>query len=184
MLSEVRKKTELPLLCKDFIIHPYQIYQARVAGSDAILLIAAILSDQDLIYLKKIATSEKGKISDEAIKVISQVSEGSVRDAISLLDRSLIFQGINQKDQIEDSDVREMLGLADRSKTIELFKEILLGDQKSALLHLKELIENGLDAKNFLNDILEILYLGFFCKDQLIMMQSLIALKYLNYQIY
>jgi DNA polymerase-3 subunit gamma/tau len=52
-----------------------------------------------------------------------------------------------------------MLGLADRSKLILLFKEILLGNQKNATNHLKELIDSGLDAKNFLNDILEILYL-------------------------
>ena len=53
----VREEIEIPLLCKDFIVHPYQIYQARIAGADAILLIAAILSDQDLNYLKKIAIS-------------------------------------------------------------------------------------------------------------------------------
>ncbi len=57
VLLEVRDTIELPLLCKDFILHPYQIYQARAAGADAILLIAAILSDQDLIYLKKIAST-------------------------------------------------------------------------------------------------------------------------------
>ena len=55
ILIEVRKTVKIPLLCKDFIILPYQIYQARVAGADAILLIAAILSDQDLIYLNKVA---------------------------------------------------------------------------------------------------------------------------------
>ena len=55
VLNDVRQRIELPLLCKDFILHPYQIYQARAAGADAILLIAAILSDQDLTYLKKIA---------------------------------------------------------------------------------------------------------------------------------
>ena len=52
-----------------------------------------------------------------------------------------------------------MLGLADKSKIISLFKEILVGDEKEAIKHLQELIENGLDAKNFLNDILEVLYL-------------------------
>ena len=57
VLTEVRSKVDLPLLCKDFILHPYQLYQARVAGADAILLIASILSDQDLIYLNKIALS-------------------------------------------------------------------------------------------------------------------------------
>ena len=57
ILIEVRKHVDIPLLCKDFIFTPYQIYQARAAGADAILLIAAILSDQDLIYLRKIAYS-------------------------------------------------------------------------------------------------------------------------------
>ncbi len=57
VLVEVRKNVELPLLCKDFILFPYQIYQARAAGADAILLIAAILSDQDLIYLRKVASN-------------------------------------------------------------------------------------------------------------------------------
>ncbi len=57
VLVEVRKTVDIPLLCKDFILSPYQIYQARAAGADAILLIAAILSDQDLSYLKKVASS-------------------------------------------------------------------------------------------------------------------------------
>ena len=52
-----------------------------------------------------------------------------------------------------------MLGLADRSKIISLFKEVLSGNEKEALKYLKELINDGIDAKNFLNDILEILYL-------------------------
>ncbi|WP_269623314.1 indole-3-glycerol phosphate synthase TrpC [Prochlorococcus marinus] len=55
VLMEVRQVVDLPLLCKDFMLHPYQIYQARSAGADAILLIASILSDQDLIYMRKIA---------------------------------------------------------------------------------------------------------------------------------
>ena len=56
-LAEVRKAVDLPILCKDFIIEPYQLYQARMSGADAILLIAAILSDQDLIYLRKVASA-------------------------------------------------------------------------------------------------------------------------------
>ncbi|MDB9519159.1 indole-3-glycerol phosphate synthase TrpC [Roseofilum reptotaenium CS-1145] len=53
-LAKVRAAVDLPLLCKEFIIYPYQIYQARVHGADAVLLIAAILSDQDLKYFSKI----------------------------------------------------------------------------------------------------------------------------------
>ena len=52
-----------------------------------------------------------------------------------------------------------MLGLADKSKVITLFKEVLSGNEEKAIIHLQELIEDGLDAKNFLNDILEVLYL-------------------------
>ena len=52
-----------------------------------------------------------------------------------------------------------MLGLADKSKVISLFKEVLSGNEKNALNILNELINDGLDAKNFLNDILEVLYL-------------------------
>jgi DNA polymerase-3 subunit gamma/tau len=110
------------------------------------------------LHLKNIAKKENGSISDGALQLIARVSEGSVRDAISLLDRALISQSINNK-EIKDQDVRQMLGLADRNKLILLFKEILSGNQTEAIKHLKELIDSGLDAKNFLNDILEILYL-------------------------
>jgi DNA polymerase-3 subunit gamma/tau len=110
------------------------------------------------LHLKNIAKKENGSISDSALQLIARASEGSVRDAISLLDRALINQSINDK-EIQDQDVRQMLGLADRSKLILLFKEILSGNQIDAVKYLKELINSGLDAKNFLNDILEILYL-------------------------
>jgi DNA polymerase-3 subunit gamma/tau len=106
-----------------------------------------------------IAVKEKGKISNDAIKLIARSSEGSVRDSISLLDRALITQTLNEDKQIKESDVRQMLGLADKSKIISLLKEILSGNDKSALNFLHELINDGLDAKNFLNDILETLYL-------------------------
>ena len=110
-------------------------------------------------HLKKIVDKEKGKISNDAIKLIARTSEGSVRDSISLLDRALISQSIDENKKIEEPDVRQMLGLADKSKIISLFKEILSGNEKNALQFLHELIDNGLDAKNFLNDILEVLYL-------------------------
>jgi indole-3-glycerol phosphate synthase len=53
-LSKIRSAVDLPLLCKEFIIYPYQIYLARIHGADAVLLIAAILSDKDLQYFVKI----------------------------------------------------------------------------------------------------------------------------------
>ena len=110
-------------------------------------------------HLKKIAEKENGKISEDAIKLIARNSEGSVRDSISLLDRALISQSIIENKIIDASNVREMLGLADKSKVISLFKEVLSGNEREALKFLNELINDGLDAKNFLDDILEVLYL-------------------------
>ena len=110
-------------------------------------------------HLKNIAVKEKGNISEDAIKLIARTSEGSVRDSVSLLDRALISQSINQNKKITEPEVRQMLGLADKSKIISLFKEVLSGNEKDALNLLSELINDGLDAKNFLNDILEVLYL-------------------------
>ena len=111
------------------------------------------------VHLKNISKKEDGKISEDAIRLIARTSEGSVRDAISLLDRALISQSIGENILIEEKNVREMLGLADRTKIISLFKEVLIGNEKDALKHLKDLINSGIDAKNFLNDILEVLYL-------------------------
>jgi len=110
-------------------------------------------------HLKKISVKENGKISDSAIKLIARISEGSVRDAISLLDRALISQSIDVDKTIEEAEVREMLGIADKTKIISLLAEILSGNEKNALKYLEELINSGVDAKNLLNDLLEILYL-------------------------
>ncbi len=56
-LQQIRDAVDLPLLCKDFVIYPYQIYRARLHGADAVLLIAAILSDKDLRYFTKVAAT-------------------------------------------------------------------------------------------------------------------------------
>jgi len=112
-----------------------------------------------LDHLKKISIKENGNITDNALKLIARTSEGSVRDSISLLDRALIAQSINENQPIDEKDVRKMLGLADKTKVISLLKEVLSGKEKESITILKELINDGLDAKNFLNDILEVLYL-------------------------
>jgi len=115
--------------------------------------------EQLCLHLKKITEKENGKISEDAIKLIARTSEGSVRDSISLLDRALVSQSIVESKVIEDTDVRKMLGLADKNKVISLFKEVLSGNEKEAIKYLSDLINDGLDAKIFLNDILEVLYL-------------------------
>ena len=110
-------------------------------------------------HLKKISKLEGGKISDSAIKLLAKASEGSVRDGISLLDRALVFQSLNSEKIIEDNDIREMLGLADKTKLINLFENVIDRDEKNAIKLLEDLLEDGIDPKNFLNDILELIYL-------------------------
>ena len=110
-------------------------------------------------HLEEIAKKEKGNISSKALRIIAQVSEGSVRDGISLLDRAITYQNAISKNQVDDEDVRGMLGLADKTKVIKLLQEIFKGNSNNAIKIFKELFEQGIDAKYFLNDILEILSL-------------------------
>ncbi|MBE9207877.1 indole-3-glycerol phosphate synthase TrpC [Nostoc sp. LEGE 06077] len=81
-LAKVRAAVDLPLLCKDFIIYPYQMYLARIHGADAVLLIAAILSDQDLQYFIKIA---------QALKMAALIEVHSLEE----LDRVLALDGVS-----------------------------------------------------------------------------------------
>jgi len=118
------------------------------------------VSIQDIVHhLKKISEKENGKVSEEAFRLMAQASEGSVRDAISLLDRALIFQNINSQEKVDEADIRTMLGLADRSKIIELIGLTLKGDIDKCITIFQDLYDDGLDSKIFLNDILEILSL-------------------------
>ena len=81
VLVQVRQVVDLPLLCKEFILSPYQLYQARAAGADAVLLIAAILSDQDLAYLLKAAKALQ-------LAVLLEVHNAEE------LERALTFDGV------------------------------------------------------------------------------------------
>lgn len=88
-LAQIRAAVDLPLLCKDFILYPYQMYLARVRGADAVLLIAAILTDQDLQYFIKIA---------KALKMAALIEVHSVEelDRVLALD-SVELVGINNR---------------------------------------------------------------------------------------
>lgn len=105
ILSQVRQEVNIPLLCKDFILYPYQLYQARASGADAVLFIMAILSDQDLQYLNKIAMYL-------GLDVLVEVHDSEeMRRALSLGIFKLI--GINNRDLTSfkvDLSTTEMIG--------------------------------------------------------------------------
>ena len=107
--------------------------------------------------LKKIVEIEKGKISDAALRLIAKVAEGSVRDSLSLLDRAIVSQHMTEK-EIDEVFVRKMLGIADRTKMLKLLNFIFQGDQKKLIQQLREMINEGIEPTNFLNDLLEIIY--------------------------
>ncbi len=113
---------------------------------------------QDLIKnLKNIAEIEKGKISENALKLIAKSAEGSVRDSLSLLDKALVSQNIEDK-EIGEIFIRQMLGIADRSKILSLLNFIFQGEQKKSIIQLREMLSDGVDPVNFLNDLLEVIY--------------------------
>jgi indole-3-glycerol phosphate synthase len=90
VLVNVRSAVDLPLLCKDFILWPYQLYQARAAGADAALLIAAILTDKDLHYLLKVAKSL-------GLAVLVEVHDAAELGRVLALD-GVDLIGINNRD--------------------------------------------------------------------------------------
>jgi len=116
------------------------------------------VSIKDLLAnLSKISKIENGKISEGALILIAKAAEGSVRDSLSLLDRALVSQNIEEK-EIDETYIRKMLGLADKLKLLSLLSFIFQGDQKKSLESLRELINEGIEPSNFLNDLLEIIY--------------------------
>ncbi|GAP95645.1 indole-3-glycerol phosphate synthase TrpC [Leptolyngbya sp. NIES-2104] len=80
-LAKIRAVVDLPLLCKDFIVYPYQMSWARLHGADAVLLIAAILSDKDLQYFLKIV---------KALEMTALIEVHTVEE----LDRVLTLDGV------------------------------------------------------------------------------------------
>jgi len=107
--------------------------------------------------LEKISKIESAKISKSALKLIAKAAEGSVRDSLSLLDRALVSE-TNSEKEINESFIRQMLGIADRSKILELFKAIFDGDQKKSINLLRKMIDEGAEPVVLLNDFLEIVY--------------------------
>ena len=107
-------------------------------------------------FIKKITEKEKGKASDDALKLIVKISEGSVRDALSLLDRALVSQ--EQGVELDLRTTQKIFGYFDKSNLIELFRYIFEGNEKQTLKIYRSIYDQGVAPKIFLNDFLELLY--------------------------
>ena len=107
-------------------------------------------------FVKDVKDKEKGKINDEALRLIVKISEGSVRDALSLLDRAMLSQ--NEKNEIDLKEAQKIFGFFDKSYLINLFKFLFKGDEKNVINIYRSIYNQGIEPKIFLNDFLEILY--------------------------
>ena len=118
--------------------------------------LSRIKSDDLFQYLKKISLKENGNITDEALKLIVKISEGSVRDSLSLLDRGLMNNLEGEKLTLEKA--QKIYGYFDKSFLIELIEHIFKGDEENVIKLYRKLYDAGVEPKLFLNDFLEILY--------------------------
>jgi len=105
-----------------------------------------------IAHLKKIAAQEQASIAEDALALITRAAEGSVRDAMSLLDQA-IAHGAGETTAVQ---VRAMLGLADRGRVLDLFEAIMGGDAAGALSELGGQYADGADPVAVLRDLAEI----------------------------
>ena len=105
-----------------------------------------------IAHLGRIASAEDAAISHDALALITRAAEGSVRDAMSLMDQA-IAPGA---DEVSADDVRAMLGLADRGRVLDLFDAVMSGDAAGALAELSAQYAEGGDPMAVLRDLAEI----------------------------
>lgn len=114
------------------------------------------LTIEDLMKLfNKIVAAENLKADDEALHIIAKAADGSARDGLSLLDQAIsLGAGVVKTDV-----VKEMIGLADRNQTFELFEKLVCGDTKETILKLQEQYKNGANPTSLLQDLINITHL-------------------------
>jgi DNA polymerase-3 subunit gamma/tau len=102
-------------------------------------------------HLEKIAAQEAIETEPEALALIARAAEGSVRDSLSLLDQAIAHAA----GPVRAEHVRQMLGLADRARVIDLFEALMRGDMASALTELRAQYDTGADPAVVLGDLAE-----------------------------
>ena len=118
--------------------------------------LSRIKSSELFNFIKKIKEKEKGKVSDDALKLIVKISEGSVRDALSLLDRGLI--SLEKNNELDLKSAQKIFGYFEKSQLINLFELILKGEEKKIIETYRKIYDQGIEPKIFINDFLELLY--------------------------
>ena len=118
--------------------------------------LSRIKSSELFEFIKKIKDKENGKASDDALKLIVKISEGSVRDALSLLDRGLLT--LENGKELDLISAQSIFGYFDKSQLIDLFKLILEGNENEVIKIYRKIYDQGIEPKVFINDFLELIY--------------------------
>ena len=114
-----------------------------------------IEADRLVAHLASICTKEDIAAEPEALALIARAAEGSVRDALSLLDQAIAHAKGGLRTEVKAEDLRQMLGLADRSRLIDLFADVMRGDIAAALNAMKALYDAGADPQRVLSELAE-----------------------------
>ena len=117
--------------------------------------LSRISSEELFQYIKSICLKEDRIADDKALKLIVKISEGSVRDALSLLDRALLS---SENEELLFENAQKIFGYVDKSSYIKLLELVITGDENSVLKYYRSIYISGVDPINFLNEFLEILY--------------------------
>ena len=118
--------------------------------------LSRIKSSELLEFIKKIKDKENGQISKDALKLIVKISEGSVRDSLSLLDRALL--SLDEGKELDLNSAQKIFGYFDKSQLIDLFELILKGEETKVISIYRKIYDQGVEPKVFINDFLELLY--------------------------
>ena len=118
--------------------------------------LSRIKSSELFEFIKKIKEKENGNVTDDALKLIIKISEGSVRDALSLLDRGLL--SLEKNKELSLSMAQKIFGYFDKAQLIDLFNLILEGKENEVIEVYRKIYNQGVEPKIFINDFLELIY--------------------------
>ncbi len=113
--------------------------------------------EEMLNFLKNVTSKEKKYLNDDILKLIVKISEGSVRDGLSLLDRIFLSDNENGK-KLDLKNAQEIFGYYDKSYLLELVFELLKGNEEKVIQLYKNIYNQGIEPKLFINNFLEIIY--------------------------
>ena len=118
--------------------------------------LSRIKSSELFEFIKNIKNKEGGKVTDDALKLIVKISEGSVRDALSLLDRGLL--SLEKNKELDLATAQKIFGYFDKSQLIDLFDLIFQGKENEVISVYRKIYSQGVEPKVFINDFLELIY--------------------------